>query len=307
MQKVYHLIAKVAVTRDPVLILGESGTGKELVARAIHAKGPWGDQPFVPIDCGALTPTLIESEMFGHVRGAFTGATHGRQGLLAAAGEGTVFLDEIVELPVELQSKLLRALQEREIKPVGSNARIPVKARIVAATNQDLQAAIKRGTFRDELYFRLNVVSIKLPPLRERREDIPGLVRFFLEKHKANRGGIMGVSDEAMARLMSYDWPGNVRELENCIQRALALGTPPEIRVEHLPTSLQHLAGEPRHDPRTLATLHELEQRAILQALEATKGDRLRAAKLLGIGKTTIYRKLKEYGLEDVADSPPSC
>jgi two-component system response regulator HydG len=307
MQKVYHLIAKVAVTRDPVLILGESGTGKELVARAIHAKGPWGDQPFVPIDCGALTPTLIESEMFGHVRGAFTGATRDRQGLLAAAGEGTVFLDEIVELPVELQSKLLRALQEREIKPLGSNERIPVKARIVAATNQDLEIAIKRGTFRKELYFRLNVVSIKLPPLRERREDIPGLVRFFLDKHKADLGGITGVSDEAMARLMSYDWPGNVRELENCIQRALALGSTPEIRVVDLPSNLLYLAGESRRDPRTLATLHALEQRAILQALEATKGDRLRAAKLLGIGKTTIYRKLKEYGLEDVADSSSSC
>jgi two-component system response regulator HydG len=307
MQKAYHLIAKVAVTRDPVLILGESGTGKELVAHAIHAKGPWGDQPFVPIDCGALTPTLIESEMFGHVRGAFTGATHDRQGLLAAAGEGTVFLDEIVELPVELQSKLLRALQEREIKPLGSNERIQVKARIVAATNQDLEVAIKRGTFRKELYFRLNVVSIKLPPLRERREDIPGLVRFFLEKHKADLGGIRGVSDEAMARLLSYDWPGNVRELENCIQRALALGVAPEIRVVDLPSNLLYLLGEPRHDPQTLATLHALEQRAILQALEATQGDRLRAAKLLGIGKTTIYRKLKEYGLEDVADSPPSC
>jgi len=307
MQKAYRLIAKVAVTRDSVLILGESGTGKELVARAIHAKGPWGGQPFVPIDCGALTPTLIESEIFGHVRGAFTGATHDRQGLLTAAGEGTVFLDEIVELPVELQSKLLRALQEREIKPLGSNERIPVKARIVAATNQDLEVAIKRGTFRKELYFRLNVVSIKLPPLRERREDIPGLVRFFLAKHKADLGGITGVSDEAMARLISYDWPGNVRELENCILRALALGCAPEIRVVDLPSNLLYLVGEPRHDPRTLATLHALEQRAILQALEATKGDRLRAAKLLGIGKTTIYRKLKEYGLEDVADSPSSC
>ncbi len=307
MQRVYHLIAKVAVKRDPVLILGESGTGKELVACAIHSQGPWSDQPFVPIDCGALTPTLIESEMFGHVRGAFTGATNGRQGLLAAAGEGTVFLDEIVELPVELQSKLLRALQEREIKPLGSNERIAVKARIVAATNQDLEAAIKRGTFRKELYFRLNVVSIKLPALRERREDIPGLVRFLLAKHKANLGGITGVSDEVMARLMSYDWPGNVRELENCIQRALALGSAPEIRVADLPSNLLYLVAEPRHDPRTLATLQELEQRAILQALEATKGDRLRAARLLGIGKTTIYRKLKEYGLEDVADSPPSC
>jgi two-component system response regulator HydG len=307
MQKVYRLIAKVAMTRDPVLILGESGTGKELVARAIHSQGLWRDQPFVPVDCGALTPTLIESEMFGHVRGAFTGATHGRQGLLAAAGEGTVFLDEIVELPVELQPKLLRALQEHEIKPLGSNARIPVKARIVAATNQDLEAAIKRGTFRKELYFRLNVVSIKLPPLRERREDIPGLVRFFLAKHQASLGGITGVSEEVMARLMSYEWPGNVRELENCVQRALALGSAPQIRVVDLPSNLLYFVGQPHHDPRTLATLQELEQRAIRQALEATKGDRQRAARLLGIGKTTIYRKLKEYGMDDGADSASPC
>jgi two-component system response regulator HydG len=226
--------------------------------------------------------------------------------LLAAADEGTVFLDEIVELPVELQPKLLRALQEREIKPLGSNEWIPVGARIVAATSQNLEAAIKRGTFRKELYFRLNVVSIKLPPLRERREDIPGLVRFFLAKHKAHLVGITGVSDEAMTRLMSYDWPGNVRELENCIQRALALGSPPQIRFADLPSNLRNFVGEPRHDARALATLHELEQRAILQALEATKGDRLLAARLLGIGKTTIYRKLKEYGLEDVADSTPA-
>jgi len=306
MQKVYHLIAKVALTRDPVLILGESGTGKELVARAIHAQGPWPDRPFVPIDCGALTPTLIESEMFGHVRGAFTGATQGRQGLLAAAGEGTVFLDEIVELPIGLQPKLLRVLQEHEIKPLGSNQRIPVKARIIAATNQDLAAAIKGGTFRKELYFRLNVVSIKLPPLRERREDIPGLVRFFLAKHKASQAGITDVSDEVMARLMNYEWPGNVRELENCIQRALALGSRPQIRVVDLPSNVLYFGGQPARDPVALATLRELEQRQILQALEATKGDRQRAAKLLGIGKTTIYRKIKEYGLEDAVNPPPA-
>ena len=303
MQKVYHAVAKVAQTRDPVLILGESGTGKELVARAIHAQGPQPERPFVPIDCGALTPTLIESEMFGHVRGAFTGATQGRQGLLAAAGDGTVFLDEIVELPVELQPKLLRVLQEHEIKPVGSNQRIPMKARIIAATNQDLAAAIKSGTFRKELYFRLNVVSIKLPPLRERREDIAALVRFFLAKHRASEVGITGVSEEVMGRLVNYDWPGNVRELENCIQRALALGSAPQIRVVDLPSSLLYFVGQQARDPVAVATLRELEQRHILQALEATKGDRQRAAKLLGIGKTTIYRKIKEYGLEDAVDS----
>ena len=301
MQRVYHIIAKVAVTRDPVLILGESGTGKELVARAIHEKGPWSDRPFVPIDCGALTPTLIESEMFGHVRGAFTGATQNRRGLLAAAGDGTVFLDEIVELPIELQPKLLRVLQEREVKPLGSNERIPVKARIIAATNQDLDAAIRRGTFRKELYFRLNVVSLRLPPLRERREDIAGLVRFFLAKHQASQAGVTGVSDEVMARLTRYEWPGNVRELENCIQRVLALRSAPQIRVVDLPSNLLNFVSPTRHDSGALATLQQLEQRAILQALETTKGDRLRAARLLGIGKTTIYRKLKEYGLEDVA------
>ncbi|MGA2074064.1 MAG: sigma-54 dependent transcriptional regulator [Terriglobia bacterium] len=302
MQKIYHTVARLAQTRDPVLVLGESGSGKELVARALHAQGPWSDRPFVPIDCGALTPTLIESEIFGHVRGAFTGATESRQGLLAAAGEGTVFLDEIVELPIELQPKLLRVLQEREIRPLGSNQRIPMKARIIAATDQDLAAAIKGGTFRKELYFRLNVVSIKLPPLRERREDIPGLVRFFLAKHKASQAGITDVSDEAMARLMSYDWPGNVRELENCIQRVLALGSAPKARVVDLPSTILYFVGQPAPEQPAVATLRELEQRQILQALEATKGDRQRAAKLLGIGKTTIYRKIKEYGLEDAVN-----
>ncbi len=302
MQKIYHTVAKLAQTREPVLVLGESGTGKELVARALHAQGPWSDRPFVPIDCGALSPTLIESEMFGHVRGAFTGATDSRQGLLAAAGEGTVFLDEIVELPIELQPKLLRVLQEREIRPLGSNQRIPMKARIIAATDQDLAAAIKGGTFRKELYFRLNVVSIKLPPLRERRDDIPGLIRFFLAKHKASQAGITDVSDEAMARLMSYDWPGNIRELENCIQRVLALGSAPQARVVDLPSTILYFVGKPASEPPVVATLRELEQRQILQALEATKGDRQRAAKLLGIGKTTIYRKIKEYGLEDAVD-----
>jgi len=307
MERVYELISKVTMTRDPVLVLGESGTGKELVARAIHSKGPWRDRPFVPIDCGALSPTLIESEIFGYVRGAFTGATHGRVGLLVAAGEGIVFLDELMELPLELQPKLLRALQEREVKPLGSNERIPIKARIVSATNRDLKAATKLGTFRKELYFRLNVVTIKLPPLRERREDIPGLVRFFLAKHQANRNRITGVSDEVMARLMSYEWPGNIRELENCIQRAVALGSAPQIRVGDLPTSVVHPASNPSTGSATAqATLQELEKQAIRQALEITKGDRLRAAKLLGIGKTTIYRKVKEYGLENLTDSPHS-
>jgi two-component system response regulator HydG len=304
MQKVYRLILKVAPKRHPVLILGESGTGKELVARAIHAYSPWNKKPFVPVDCGALSPTLIESELFGHVRGAFTGATQSRQGLLAAAAGGTVFLDEVAELPVELQSKLLRALQEREIKPIGSNERARLDARIIAATNQDLQAAIRRGHFRKELYFRLDVVSIKIPPLRDRKSDIPLLAHYFVERHGGGESQLAGISYEAQNRLMTYDWPGNVRELENCIQRALALGSGPLIQVKDLPSTLLNLARGAPEGPE-ITTLRELERRAIAQALETTRGDRVRAAKLLGIGKTTIYRKIKEYGLHGLRAALP--
>jgi DNA-binding NtrC family response regulator len=298
MQKVYRLILKVAPKRHPVLIVGESGTGKELVARAIHTYSPWHMKPFVPVDCGALTPTLIESELFGHVRGAFTGATQSRVGLLAAAQGGTVFLDEVAELPVDLQAKMLRALQEREIKPIGSNERTRLDARVIAATNQDLQTAVRRGDFRKELYFRLDVVSIKIPPLRERKSDIPALVHYFLERYGGGESRVAGISYEAMTRLMSYDWPGNVREVENCVQRALALGSGSVIQMKDLPSNLLHHVKDGTQDQET-ATLKELERRAILQALEATHGDRLRAAQQLGIGKTTIYRKIKEYGIEE--------
>jgi DNA-binding NtrC family response regulator len=299
MQKVYRLILKVAPKRHPVLIMGESGTGKELVARAIHTYSPWQAKPFVPVDCGALSPSLIESELFGHVRGAFTGATQSRLGLLATAQGGTVFLDEVAELPTDLQVKLLRALQEREIKPIGSNERTRLDARIIAATNQDLQAAVRRGDFRKELYFRLDVVSIKIPPLRERKSDIPALVHYFLERYGGEDRSTT-VSYEAMTRLMSYDWPGNVRELENAVQRALALGSGSVIQVKDLPSNLLYpvrKAGEGEETP----TLKELERRAILQALEAARGNRLHAAKLLGIGKTTIYRKIKEYGIDELS------
>ncbi|MFB3921675.1 MAG: sigma-54-dependent transcriptional regulator [Terriglobia bacterium] len=298
MQKVYRLILKVAPRRHPVFILGESGTGKELVARAIHAYSPWHKNPFVPVDCGALTPALIESELFGHVRGAFTGATQSRMGLLATAQGGTVFLDEVAELPVELQSKLLRALQEREIKPIGSNERTRLDARIIAATNLDIQAAIRRGDFRKELYFRLDVVSIKIPPLRERKSDIPLLVHYFIEQHSGGGEGISGISPDAMSRLMTYDWPGNVRELENCVQRALALGAGATIQVKDLPSNVLQPTGL-LPASKKIATLKEQERSSILQALENTHGDRVRAARLLGIGKTTIYRKLKEYGIEE--------
>jgi two-component system, NtrC family, response regulator AtoC len=297
-QKIYRLISKAATGRHPVLILGESGTGKELVARAIHNRSPWRDRPFVPIDCGALAPTLIETELFGHVRGAFTGATQNRVGMLASAHGGTVFLDEIGELPVELQVKLLRALQEREIKPIGSNERTRVDARIIAATNQDVEAAIRRGSLRKDLYFRLNVVSIKVPPLRERKSDVPTLVHYFIEKYQGEADPVTEISYEAMTRLMSYNWPGNVRELENCIQRALVLGTGPVIQARDLPSNVLYHVG-PSLEAPDVSTLEDLERRAILQALRTTGGDRLQAAKLLGIGKTTIYRKLKEYGIDE--------
>ena len=299
MQRVYKLVEKVSQHYYPVLILGESGTGKELVAKSIHYAGPRAKGPFVPVDCSALVPTLIESELFGYVKGAFTGATRNRQGLVESAAGGTLFLDEIANLPVDLQAKLLRALQEKEIKPVGATERIRTDARIIAATNQDLETAIRNGSFRQDLYFRLNVVQIKLPPLRERKRDIPLLAYSFLERaasESPSGSASFTISDDAMNRLMAYDWPGNVRELENAIERAVALGSGPILHVGDLPTNLQH-----HHSDRLpsasdeLLPLEELERRAIFRALRETGGDKLAAARLLGIGKTTLYRKLKQY------------
>jgi DNA-binding NtrC family response regulator len=296
MQRVYKLIQKVAQHMYPVLILGESGTGKELVARSIHFSGPRKNKAFFPVDCSSLVPTLIESELFGHVKGAFTGAQHSKQGLLEAAGEGTLFLDEIGDLPVDLQAKLLRALQEHEIKPVGSNERIGIRARVIAATNRDLEAAIRTGGFRQDLYFRLNVVQIKLPPLRDRKADIPLLVNAFLEKFSDPARPIHTISEDAMRRIMAYDWPGNIRELENAIERAAALGSGPILHVGDLPSNLQYTASaEKLSDVDELVPLDTLERRAIFRALRETSGDKLAAARLLGIGKTTLYRKLKQY------------
>jgi two-component system response regulator HydG len=296
MQRVYKLIQKVAQHTYPVLILGESGTGKELVARSIHFSGPRKNKAFFPVDCSSLVPTLIESELFGYVKGAFTGAQHSKQGLLEAAGEGTLFLDEIGDLPVDLQAKLLRALQEHEIKPVGSNERIGIRARVIAATNRDLEAAIRTGGFRQDLYFRLNVVQIKLPPLRDRKADIPLLVNAFLEKFSDPARPIHTISEDAMRRIMAYDWPGNIRELENAIERAAALGSGPILHVGDLPSNLQYTASaEKLSDVDELVPLDTLERRAIFRALRETSGDKLAAARLLGIGKTTLYRKLKQY------------
>ena len=298
MQRVYKLIEKVAQHSYPVLILGESGTGKELVSRSIHFSGPRSNKPFSPVDCSALVPTLIESELFGYVKGAFTGAQQSKQGLFEAAGDGTLFLDEIGDLPVDLQAKLLRALQEHEVKPVGSNDRVGIRARVIAATNRDLEASIRTGGFRQDLYFRLNVVQIKLPALRDRRVDIPLLVNTFLEKFSDPARPIHTISEEAMRRIMAYDWPGNIRELENAIERAVALGSGPILHVGDLPSNLQYTSTEKLPEGDEMVPLEALERRAIYRALRETAGDKLAAARLLGIGKTTLYRKLKQYESE---------
>jgi two-component system response regulator HydG len=290
MEKLYRILSKVAQSTHPVLILGESGTGKELVARTIHAYGPNSQKPFLPVDCGSLVPTLIESELFGYVKGAFTGANRSKDGLLVSAEGGTVFLDEIGELSLDLQAKLLRALQEKEVRPVGATHRIPIKARIVAATNRDLAEMVEKGSFRKDLFYRLNVVNLRLPSLRDRREDIPLLAAHFLDHISREHGTKFTLSDEALRTMMRHDWPGNVRELPTQLQqqglearRSTALAGEPEAE-----------GGSPQ-----LTTLADLERQAILGAIRALNGDKLQAAKLLGIGKTTLYRKLKEYGIAD--------
>lgn len=298
MERVYKLMEKVSQHDYPLLVLGESGTGKELVARGIHYSGPRRDRPFVPVDCSALVPTLIESELFGYVKGAFTGAVQAKKGLLEAAHGGTLFLDEIGDMPTDLQAKLLRALQEREVKPVGSTERRQIDVRIIAATNRDLEAAIRSGSFRQDLYFRLNVVQIKLPALRDRKSDIPLLVTSFLDKFSGPQGPVRTISDDAMRRLVAYDWPGNVRELENAIERAVALSSGPILQIADLPSNLQYPASDRVPQKDELLPLEELERRAILRTLRETAGDKLAAARMLGIGKTTLYRKLKLYRME---------
>jgi DNA-binding NtrC family response regulator len=309
MEKVYRILSKVANSTHPVLILGESGTGKEMVARAIHNNGPNAAKPFVPVDCGSLVPTLIESELFGYVKGAFTGANRSRGGLLSAADGGTVFLDEIGELPLDLQAKLLRALQEKEVRPVGATRAVPITARVLAATNRDLSAMVEQGTFRKDLYFRLSVVNLKLPPLRERREDIAILAAHFLERLHRETGASHVFSEDAILLMTEYDWPGNVRELENAIERACSLSSGPVLHMADLPTQLQDFRMHRREaNPPpaaeaddgaddSIVSIADMEKQAILGTIRQLNGDKLMAAKLLGIGKTTLYRKLKEYGL----------
>jgi len=303
MDKLYRIIGKAAQSAHPVLILGESGTGKEMVARAIHYSGPFRDKPFIPVDCGSLVPTLIESELFGYVKGAFTGANQAKDGLLAIAEGGTVFLDEVGELSVALQAKLLRALQEREIRPVGSTKQVPINVRILAAANRDLEEAVGQGLFRRDLYFRLDVLSLRIPPLRERREDIPLLADALLARVSRISGRKHELSDDAMKALLAYDWPGNVRELENCIERCCAMNSGPVIGTADLPGSIWSAGAQPSNGGPEggIVPIFDLEKQAILGAIAQLHGDKLMAAKLLGLGKTTLYRKLKEYGESTVA------
>jgi DNA-binding NtrC family response regulator len=298
-QDVLRMVSRLKDTRTPVLISGESGTGKELVARAIHFRGALAKTPFVAVDCGSLVPTLMESELFGYEKGAFTGAIKSKAGLFQAANGGTIFLDEIGELPLEMQAKLLRVLQEKEVRPVGSNEKVNVDVRVIAATNRDLEAAYREGTFRKDLYFRLYVVTVHLPPLRDRRSDIPMLVHHFLDRYAPDSH--LQVTPVAMKSLLNYEWPGNIRELENCIARAITLGDrrvidlidlPPAIRSEHPDSSAGSL-----QDGASLSTtaLAEMEKMTILRVFEQANGDKALAGRMLGISRATLYRKLKRY------------
>lgn len=308
-QDVLRMVSRLKDTRTPVLISGESGTGKELVARAIHFRGSFANRPFVAVDCGSLVPTLIESELFGYEKGAFTGAIRSKQGLFQTADTGTIFLDEVGELPLEMQAKLLRVLQEKEVRPVGSNEKTKVDVRVIAATNRDLETAYRNGTFRKDLYFRLNVVTVHLPPLRERRTDIPMLVHWFLDRFAP--GKIVQVTNSAMKALLQYDWPGNIRELENCMERAVALGDRNIIDLADLPPAI---AGSPRRVPAetdgmpavpTSTDLEDIERATIQRVFEQVKGDKTMAGKMLGISRATLYRKLKRYNIATRL-SPPS-
>ncbi len=310
--QIARLIEKFSRSRTPVLVLGETGTGKEVVARALHSACPEG--AFVPIDCGSLVGQLMESELFGHTKGAFTGAIETTRGLIEMANGGTAFFDEIGDLPLEMQVKLLRVLQEREYRPVGSVIRHKVNIRVIAATHRDLRKEVARGAFREDLFFRLNVSTIRVPPLRDHKEDIPELIEYFLTR----MGKRYTLTKESLDAILAYDWPGNVRQLENCIAHMVALSSGPLLHTMDLPSPLQNqLAAETGSQlvltaaaargggvahveatpPASVLPLAEVEKRAILGAIEFTRGDCTIAAEMLGIGRTTLYRKLKEYRL----------
>jgi DNA-binding NtrC family response regulator len=294
MQDVLELAARVAPLDTTVLVCGESGTGKEFIVRLIHDQSPRAAAPFVSINCAALTETLLESELFGHVRGAFTGAVRDKAGLFEVAGDGTIFLDEIGDIAPTVQAKLLRALQEREIRRVGGERTIRVNARVVAATNRDLRAAVDAGTFREDLYFRLGAFVINVPPLRDRREDIPPLVHNFLVRAASRmKKDVSAVSADAMVALMNYPWPGNVRELEHAVERAVILANNPNIRVRDLPPEVTQ-KSQTRLTDDTL-DLQQQERASIARALERFGGNRRQAAEALHISTVTLWRKMKQY------------
>ena len=296
MEKVYRLIEKVATISSNVLIFGETGTGKELVARAMHYNSDRADRPFVAVNCGALTETLLESELFGHVKGAFTGAIANHEGFFRKADKGTLFLDELSEVSHGLQVKLLRAIQEREVIPVGGREPQKFEVRFITATNKDLEEEVKKGTFREDLFYRINVITIPLPPLRDRKEDVPLLVNHFLQKYVQRLGRpSVKISREVLQVLVNYDWPGNVRELENMIERAVALCEDDVIETTDLPEKLTQVRIAIRDLDEYEMTLDALEEQHIKKVLHKVSGDKVKASQILGINLSTLYRKLARY------------
>jgi DNA-binding NtrC family response regulator len=298
MVNIFELIQHIAPYDSSVLIIGESGTGKELIANAIHYNSPRASMPFIKVSCASLSEGIIESELFGHEKGAFTGAIASRKGRFELAHQGTLFLDEVEDIPPATQIKLLRILQEDEFERVGGNKTIKVNIRIIAASNRDLQEGVKRGIFREDLYYRLNVVNIKLPALRDRRDDIPFLVNFFIEKYNQKyHMKVKGISQKAMNLLTDYEWTGNVRELENTIESILVINSPGVIDIQHLPQEFRDFKEKPEVVPIKIGTpLEEVEKEMLIQTLRATKGNKRKAAKLLGINVRTIHRKIEEIG-----------
>ncbi len=296
MVKIFELIRHIAPYDSSVLIIGESGTGKELIANAIHYKSPRASMSFIKVSCASLSEGIIESELFGHEKGAFTGAIASRKGRFELAHQGTLFLDEVGDIPPATQIKLLRVLQEGEFERVGGNKTIKVNIRIIAASNRDLQEEVKKGAFREDLYYRLNVVNIKLPALKERRDDIPFLVHFFIERYNEKyRMKVRGISQKAMNFLTDYEWTGNVRELENTIESILVINSPGVIDIQHLPQEIRDMKEKPEVIPIKIGTsLEEVEKEMLIQTLKATNGNKRKAARLLGINVRTIHRKIEE-------------
>lgn len=312
MKKIDAIVRQVAATDATVLITGESGTGKELIARALHSGSPRANRPFVPVNCAAIPEELLESELFGHIRGAFTGAHSARAGMFQLADGGTIFLDEVGDMPLVLQAKLLRVLQDRHVRPVGADRAQPINVRVIAATNKNLEKAVEKGGFREDLFYRLQVIPIHLPPLRARRSDIPLLLQHFLEKTNRKYGRNAQLTPEAMVHLWEYDWPGNVRELENIIERLVVLNEDGSVDLENLPSSVKAFISEKKIPTPTLdggelnlqRAVELFEYRLIDEALRRTNGNRSAAAQILGVKRTTLLSKLRRKKTTDPIISP---